>query len=73
MQNLSTKTVNKISGKHIYKENLVIATTFLKHDEDRITVIQGGENTNIEIYQNGNCLFVGDKYELFDILKSNSK
>jgi hypothetical protein len=65
MEKLSIKT-NKKGGaaNSRYTENLQSVTTFLRHSEDRITVING-ETVNIEIYHNGKCLFAGDKYELF--------
>ncbi len=67
MKNLSVKTQSgNITPK--YKENLKAVTTFLRHSEDRITIISG-ETVNIEIYDNGEPIFLGDKYELFEKLK----
>ncbi|MEB5251590.1 hypothetical protein RXV22_28475, partial [Pseudomonas aeruginosa] len=65
MKNLETKTVNEKSNVSTYKQNLKSVTTFLRHGEDRITVING-KSVNLEIYHNGKLLFIGDKYELFD-------
>ena len=54
-----------------YKKNLNSATIFMRHSEDRITAING-EMVQIEIYENGDLLFCGDKYELFEILKKTN-
>lgn len=70
MQNLEVKTRSK-RGTIKYIVNQQAVTTFLRHSEDRITVISG-ETVNIEIYNNGKCIFCGDKQELFEIL-TNTK
>lgn len=69
MKNLSIKT-RVSTNEPKYKENLDVVTTFLRHSEDKITVISG-ETVNIEIYSNGGLLFSGDKTELFEILQKN--
>lgn len=70
MKNLSIKTQGTKTRGARYKEGLKSATTFLNHSEDRITVIKGQESVNIEIHENGETVFLGDKYELFEKLKS---
>jgi len=72
MKNLSVKTVSTTGIEPKYKENLKVVTTFLNHSEDRITVIKGNESINIEIYHNGEPLFLGDKHELFEILRNHN-
>jgi hypothetical protein len=70
MKNLEIKTV-KNGRQPQYNQNFKSVTTFLRHSEDRITVISG-ETVNIEIYNNGKCIFSGEKQELFEIL-TNTK
>lgn len=68
MKNLQVKT--RVSGRNpIFKENLNSVCTFLRHSEDRIEV-KNSEVVNIDIYENGTLIFSGDKYELFEKLKS---
>jgi hypothetical protein len=69
MKNLEIRTKNKNSVRFDYKGNLNEVITFLRHPEDKIKISQGDELTEIEIYQNGQILFSGDKYELFKQLK----
>ena len=71
MENLQVKTGSAKYGQPQFKSNLRTVTTFLRHEEDIITVISGKESVNIEIYKNGTLLFAGDKYELFDILEQH--
>jgi hypothetical protein len=67
MKNLEIKT--RVANRQPqYKQNLKSVTTFLRHSEDRITVING-EQVNIEIYYNGELVFLGSKTELFEKLK----
>ena len=67
MKNLSTKT--RISGRNPqYKENLNSIVSFLRHQEDRIEV-KNGEVVNIDIYENGNLIFSGDKEQFYNQLK----
>ena len=68
MKKLEIKT-RKQNRLPKYIKNVDSTTVFLKHSDDRITVING-EAVNIEIYKNGKCIFSGDKYELFEKLKS---
>lgn len=69
MTNLEIKTTNKNKGANpIYKQNLDSVCVFLKHDEDRILIDQRKESVEVQIIQNGTVLFIGDKYELFEIL-----
>lgn len=67
MKNLEVKTRNVRSANPKYTQNLKSVTTFLRHSEDRITIING-ETVNIEIYNNGSLIFIGDKQELFEKL-----
>jgi hypothetical protein len=71
--NLEIRTQHKNSRHFDYKGNLREVITFLGHSEDKIRVSESAESTNIEIYQNGEPLFLGDKYELFEILKNHTK
>ena len=67
MKNLATKT--RISGRNPqYKENLNSIVSFLRHQEDRIEV-KNGEVVNIDIYENGNLIFSGDKEQFYNQLK----
>ena len=68
MKALETRTTSQKSRTFAYKNNLGEVITFLRHPEDKIRV-SNGEVVNIEIYHNGEPLFLGDKWELFQILK----
>lgn len=68
MKHLEIKTA-KNGRQPQYNENLKSVTTFLRHSEDRITVISG-ETVNIEIYHNGKLIFNGSKLEFFEQLKN---
>lgn len=68
MKNLETRTTNKNSNKNTYTKNNSEVITFLRHEEDKIRVTSG-DLVNVEIYHNGEPLFLGDKWELFDILR----
>jgi len=68
MKKLEIKT-RKGNRESKYTQNIDITTVFLRHSEDRITVING-ETVNIEIYNNGKLIFSGDKGDLFDILET---
>lgn len=79
--NLSIKTQGKRGGNPTYKENIGYSNNFLGHPEDSILIDsyegQGNsykkrETLLIEIRHNGNLLFSGDKYELYEILKNHS-
>lgn len=52
-----------------YIENLLNAVIFLRHPEDKI-VAKNGESVIVDIYENGNLIFSGEKYEFFEKLKS---
>ena len=67
MKNLATKT--RISWRNPqYKENLNSVVSFLRHQEDRIEV-KNGEVVIIDIYENGNLIFSGDKEQFYNQLK----
>lgn len=68
MKKLEIKT-RKNSNTPQYNQNVDSCTVFLRHSEDRITVING-ETVNIEIYKNGKLIFSGDKGDLFDVLET---
>ena len=74
MTNLEIKTTNRNKGASpIYKQNLDSVCVFLKHSEDKILIDQKSEGVEIQIIQNGSVLFIGDKYELFELLSINKK
>jgi hypothetical protein len=67
-----------IKGGKTKTENVGYIMACLRHDQDRITIddfegfgksYKQRELQRIEIIQNGEVLFSGDKYELFEILK----
>ncbi len=68
MNGLEIRTIEAKNNEIKYKQNLSNVITFLRHEEDKI-IVKNNESVNIEIYQNGKLLFIGDKYELFAILK----
>ncbi|WP_339890275.1 hypothetical protein [uncultured Flavobacterium sp.] len=70
MKNLEVRTRIR-NNAPIYKKNLFDAILFLRHEEDKIRVISG-KTVNIEVYDNGKPIFLGDKQELFEILKANN-
>jgi uncharacterized lipoprotein YbaY len=72
MENLQTRTEKAKSPKAKYSTDLKEAIVFLRHDEDKIRV-RSNETVEIEIYSNGQLLFIGDKQELFDILKKEKQ
>lgn len=69
MKNIQVKTMG-VRNAINYKDNQKAATVFLRHDEDRITVVSG-EQVNIEIYNNGQPVFLGSKTEFFELLKEH--
>ena len=78
METISIQTQNKNGEDLKYKENLGLVTTFLRHQEDKIIIddfegqgetYQQRELTTIRVYDNGNLIFRGDKYEFFERLK----
>ena len=80
MKNIAIKTQNSKAGTPLYKEKLGYSVTFIGHSEDRIVVdaFEGQGNSykkrevmNIEIYDNGNLVFKGDKRELFEKLTTS--
>jgi hypothetical protein len=71
MEKLQIKT-RKGKREPKYLTNIDSVTTFLRHSEDKIIVING-ETVNIEIYENGSLIFFGDKGDLFDLLTLNNE
>jgi len=81
MKNLSI-TTQGIKGGTTKTQKVGYTLIELRHDQDRIVVddftgmgnsYRQRELSEIRIIQNGNILFSGDKYELFEILKQNKK
>jgi hypothetical protein len=63
MKKLEVKT--RVSGnKPQFKKNLNSVVTFMRHDEDRIEVVDG-ELIYVDVYKNGELIFSGDKSEFF--------
>ena len=80
MEHLSIETQNLKGNELKYKKELGFVSVSLRHLEDKIVVddFQGlGENykqrelTEIRVYQNGELIFEGDKYDFFEQLKKN--
>ena len=80
MKNLAVQTENEKGNSINYKDNYGCITTFVNHIEDFIKVdnfeglgegFKKRELSEISIVQNGEILFKGDKYKLFEILKIN--
>ena len=78
MKHLSIETQNLKGNELKYKKNLGFVSVSLKHLEDKIVVddFQGSggsykqrEMTEIRIYNNGELIFKGDKYDLFEQLR----
>ena len=67
MKKLEIKT-RKGNREPKYTQNIDSATVFLRHQEDRIEV-KNGEVVNIDIYENGNLIFSGNKEEFYNQLK----
>ena len=67
MKKLEIKT-RKGNREPKYTQNIDSATVFLRHQEDRIEV-KNGEVVNIDIYENGNLIFSGDKEQFYNQLK----
>ena len=72
MKNLQVRTTNKLSNKAKYSVNLNNVIVFLSHEEDKISFLNplDSEMTEIQVYNNGEMIFSGDKYELFQILQT---
>ncbi len=68
MEKLEIKT-RKRSRDPKYTQNLDSVTTFLRHDNDKI-IVEDAEVVIIQIIHNGKMLFNGNKFELFEKLKS---
>jgi len=80
MKNLAVSTENTRGQHPTYKENNGCVITFINHIDDFIRVdnfegfgkeFKKRELSEIKIAQNGEVLFTGSKYELFEILKTN--
>lgn len=78
MKNISAKIQNKKGNEPKYEGDLGFIATFLRHDGDIIIIDDfqglGGnykqrELTEIRVYQNGELIFEGDKYDFFEQLK----
>jgi hypothetical protein len=71
-------TTQGIRGGKAAQKDVGMVNVFLRHPQDRIVVddymgmgndYKKRELSEIKIYQNGELLFSGNKYELFTILK----
>lgn len=71
MRHLELRTQQINSRRPQYNGYLKEILCFLNHPEDKIKILQGSESTEIQIYNNGNLLFSGDKAELFEKLKNS--
>lgn len=71
MKNLEVRLQNKVNVFKYEKNNSQVIT-FLRHCEDKI-IISNTELIAIEIIHNGESLFLGDKYELYEILKKHKQ
>lgn len=78
MKNINI-TTQGVKGKETKLQNVGYLLACLRHEQDRIIIddFEGSgsnykqrELQKIEIIQNGKVLFSGDKYELFEKLKS---
>ena len=78
MKNINI-TTQGVKGKETKSQNIGYLLACLRHEQDRIIIddFEGSgsnykqrELQKIEIIQNGKVLFSGDKYELFEKLKS---
>tara|TARA_B110001469_G_C9345595_1_gene182697 strand:+ start:296 stop:550 length:255 start_codon:yes stop_codon:yes gene_type:complete len=72
MKNLEIRSTNLLSKENIYKKNLKEAIVFLRHPEDKIKV-SNDEQVELQIYDNGEPIFIGSKNELFEILKDANR
>jgi len=80
MENINI-TTQGVKGQTTKSQNVGYLLACLRHEQDRI-IIDDFEGTGkeykqrelqkIEIIQNGKVLFSGDKYELFEKLKSTN-
>ena len=79
MENISLETQGVKGGKTTKTNSLGSVQTFLRHEQDFIFIddfegygdkYKQRELTKITIVQNGDVLFSGDKYQLFEILKA---
>ena len=70
MENLEISTVKtKPTSLAKFQKNIRQVYIFLRHGEDKIRVRSGKESVEVEVIQNGETLFIGSKYELYDILR----
>jgi len=81
MNNIHIETQG-VKGGNTKVSNVGYVITCLRHQQDRITIddfegfgkdYKQRETQLIEIIQNGEVLFSGDKYELYDILRAQKK
>lgn len=70
MENLQVSTLGT-NPKQLakFQTNKKRAFIFLRHSEDKIKVEVKNEYIEVEVIQNGETLFIGSKYELYDILR----
>lgn len=82
MEHLSIETQNLKGNEPKHKKNLGFVSVSLRHSEDKIVVddFQGSgesykqrELSEIRVYNNGELIFEGDKYDFFEQLKKINK
>jgi len=80
MANISVK-IQGVRGGKAAQKYVGMVNVFLRHPQDRIVVddymgmgndYKKRELSEIKIYQDGELLFCGNKYELFTILKQTT-
>mgnify|MGYP003442834468 FL=1 len=69
MNAIEVRTQKVGSNLHVYKSNLSNVIAFLRHDEDKI-IVKNNEQVEVEVYDNGNLIFIGTKEEFYNKLKS---
>jgi hypothetical protein len=68
MKAIEVRTQHQETNEIKYKGNIKNAIIFLRNDEDKITV-RNREQVEIEVYNNGELIFSGDKTEFYNKLK----
>jgi hypothetical protein len=69
MKALEIRTIEIGTNIPTYKNNLSNVIVFLRHDEDKI-IVKNNEQVEVEVYDNGNLIFIGTKEEFYHKLKS---
>ena len=69
MNALQVRTTEIGTNIPTYKNDLSNVIVFLRHDEDKI-IVKNNEQVEVEVYDNGNLIFIGTKEEFYNKLKS---